>query len=129
MEVPFGVSATIACTETASKYTQLVWKPNANQQGPTWWKADPGDKQPIAMVRIHWAKPGTVAVRARRVFVQRTQTRQPPHAGLANTAASARTNSRSNPGPTPRLRPLLSTTSTRGSPTARGAGVWEWGQD
>ena len=74
--------------------------------------------KPAAHVRRLARQPHAHPRPARRLFVQRPQTRQPPHAALSSTAASARTNSRSNPGPTRRLRPFLSTTSTRRSPTA-----------
>jgi beta-galactosidase len=62
MEAPWGLAATLAGPPTASDYARLVWRPNSKQQGPTWWQADLGSKQTLAMVRIHWAKPGSVAV-------------------------------------------------------------------
>ena len=61
-EVPWGLAATITGTATASSYSRLLWRPHPKQQGPAWWQADLGAKQTLAMVRIHWAKPGTVAV-------------------------------------------------------------------
>ena len=62
MESPWGLAATLAGTATASDHSQLVWRPSPTQQGPTWWKADLSSKQTLAMVRIHWAKPGAVSV-------------------------------------------------------------------
>src|ERR1017187_3387686 len=61
-EVPWGLAATLTGTATASSYSRLVWRPHPKQQGPAWWQADLGGPQSVAMVRIHWAKPGTVAV-------------------------------------------------------------------
>ena len=41
---------------------EQVWKPDPRQAGPTWWRADFGMKESLAMVRIHWTSPGGVAI-------------------------------------------------------------------
>src|SRR5208283_396602 len=74
--------------------------------------------KPAAHVRRLQGQPEAPARPPRPVFVQRPQARQPSHAALSTTAASACTNSGSNPGPTRRPRPFLSTTSTRQSSLA-----------
>ena len=71
--------------------------------------------KPAAHVRRLKCQPEARPPPARCLFVQRPQARQPSHAALSSTAASAPTNAGSNPGPTRRLRPFLSTTSTRRS--------------
>ncbi len=61
-EVPWGLAATLTGAPTGSDYSRLVWRPHPKQSGPAWWQADLGSTQSIALVRIHWAKPGAVDV-------------------------------------------------------------------
>jgi len=62
MVVPWGLSATLLGSPTNSAYGGEIWKPHPEQRGPTWWQADLGSKQTVAMVRIHWVIPAKVSV-------------------------------------------------------------------
>lgn len=62
--VPYGLAATIVDSAPASLASQQIWKPHPKQEGPTWWKADLGQKQTVRAVRVEWVKPGPVSVTA-----------------------------------------------------------------
>ena len=62
--VPWPVAATLLGSEPASIAPSQIWKPHAQQQGPSWWRADFEKSETLASVRVLWAKPGPWSVTA-----------------------------------------------------------------
>ncbi len=62
--MPWGLAVTLAGPAIAPDPAQAIWKPHPQQQGATWWQADMANTRTLDSVRVHWAKPGEVEVRA-----------------------------------------------------------------